>query len=92
MKLSRTLWTKLLAIGLGATMALGVGLTASRVANQEVQAASPQTTTISAVATKNSWANGTKYASFTDGAFTFSGSGGTNSTKYYSSSPGTWRF
>ncbi|MFA5196708.1 MAG: hypothetical protein WC401_12995, partial [Bacteroidales bacterium] len=91
MKLSRTLWTKLSVIGLGAVLSLGVGLSA-RTVSQEVQAASPQTTTISAIATKNGWVNGTKYATFTDGAFTFSGSGGANSTKYYSSSPGTWRF
>lgn len=42
MKLSRTLWTKLLAVGLGATMALGVGLTASKVA-EEVRAATANT-------------------------------------------------
>lgn len=39
MKLSRTLWTKLLAVGLGATMALGVGLTISRVVTNEIKAA-----------------------------------------------------
>lgn len=39
MKLTKTLGTKLLAIGLGMVMTLGVGLTASRVAN-EVSAAS----------------------------------------------------
>jgi len=38
MKLTKTLWTKLITIGLGATMALGVGLTASKVA-EEVHAA-----------------------------------------------------
>lgn len=91
MKITKSLWTKLSVIGLGAVLSLGVGLSA-RTVSQEVQAASPQTTTISVIATKNGWVNGTKYATFTDGAFTFSGSGGTNSTKYYSSSPGTWRF
>jgi hypothetical protein len=58
MKLSRTLWTKLSVIGLGAVLSLGVGLSA-RTVSQEVQAASPQTTTISAIATKNGWVNGT---------------------------------
>jgi len=39
MNLSKSLWTKLITIGLGATMAIGVGLTASKVAD-EVSAAS----------------------------------------------------
>ncbi|MDD4154153.1 MAG: hypothetical protein PHT30_01920, partial [Bacilli bacterium] len=34
MKLTKTIWTKLFAIGLGATMALGVGLTASKIADE----------------------------------------------------------
>jgi len=34
MKLAKTIWTKLFAIGLGATMALGVGLTASKIADE----------------------------------------------------------
>lgn len=38
MNLSKSLWTKLITIGLGATMVLGVGLTASKVA-EGVQAA-----------------------------------------------------
>lgn len=38
MKLSKTLWTKLFAVGLGATMALGIGLTSAQVA-QQAQAA-----------------------------------------------------
>lgn len=38
MKLTKTIWTKLFAIGLGATMALGVGVTASKIADNEVQA------------------------------------------------------
>ncbi len=42
MKFSKTLGTKLLAVGLGMVMTLGVGLTASRVAD-EAQAASPVT-------------------------------------------------
>lgn len=40
MNLTKSLWTKLITIGLGATMALGVGLTASKIADNEVQAAS----------------------------------------------------
>lgn len=40
MKLTRSLWTKLLTVGLGATMALGIGLTASQISAQEVGAAS----------------------------------------------------
>ena len=39
MKLTKSLWTKLITVGLGATMAFGVGLTASKIAD-EVQAAS----------------------------------------------------
>lgn len=38
MKLTKSLWTKLITISLGATMAFGVGLTASKIAN-EVKAA-----------------------------------------------------
>lgn len=42
MKLSKTLWTKLFAVGLGATMALGIGLTSAQVA-QQAQAAQGDT-------------------------------------------------
>lgn len=43
MNLSKSLWTKLITIGLGATMALGVGLTASKVAEGVQAATSPGT-------------------------------------------------
>ena len=42
MKLTKSLWTKLITIGLGATMALGVGLTSAQVA-QQAQAAQGDT-------------------------------------------------
>lgn len=65
MKLSRTLWTKLLAIGLGATMALGVGLTASKNVEKEVAAAG----TYSAVIDKY---NSTAFTTgISDGLLTF---------------------
>ncbi|MDD4154541.1 MAG: hypothetical protein PHT30_03925, partial [Bacilli bacterium] len=65
MKLSRTLWTKLLAVGLGATMALGVGLTASKNVEKEVAAAG----TYSAVIDKY---NSTAFTTgISDGLLTF---------------------
>ena len=48
--------------------------------------------TIAAVATANSWENATKYTSFSvDSKITASVSGGSNTGKYYSALPGTWR-
>ena len=72
MKLSKTLWTKLLAVGLGATMALGVGLTASRVASQEVKAAAVLTeiTSVGGIVSGNSYLITANY-------------NGTSGTEYY---------
>ena len=48
--------------------------------------------TIAQIASANSWTNGTKYTSCSlDSKISASVSGGSNTGKYYSASPGTWR-
>ncbi len=49
------------------------------------------TLTISEYASANSWSNSSKYSTAVVSPITFTGSGGTNSTKYYSND-NTWRF
>ncbi len=62
------------------------GLTVTAPTTQKV------TIKIADIASQKSWTNQTKYTSFTTGVLTFTASGGTNTGKYYSASPGTWRF
>lgn len=71
---------------------VGAGVTTSKVNNPPGVHADSTTINVATYASANGWTNGTKYPTIVSGPFTLTGSGGANSTKYYTASPGTWRF
>ncbi len=81
--------------GLFAMFAMAIGVGVSLAPREVVKtSASEQTVEVSVAtyANANGWSNSLKYPTIVSGPFTLDGTGGTNSTKYYSASPGTWRF
>lgn len=86
------LFTKIVGVALGATMAVGVGVAVA--GNRDVARADATSGTelsISSYASSNNWTNGTAYSSITyDSNISISGKSGGNNNKYYSSNE-SWR-
>lgn len=87
------LFSKIASAIVGIAMAIGVGVAVSSVDAKGVRADSTASVSIATYASNNSWANDTRYESISlNSEITATASDGTNNGKYFSASPGTWRF